>query len=132
VEGYSLKPTRSIAKMPLKGYESSFRVERSVAPAIKLSDLDWKRLLQKKAEQALSIDPNVNLDPDFITNTSLHQIQYEYDKRIGKTPASVGNSVCIAGSVEPLSSAPSNPAEVRKPMLRGKANYDLLLTSTRR
>jgi hypothetical protein len=115
--------------MPLNGYESSFHVKQSVVPALKLSELDWKRRLQKKAEEALAIDPNVNLDPDFITNTSLGQIQYEYDKRIGKTSASVGSSGSI--STAPASSLPkeSNPS---KPTLQGKANYDTFLKSKSR
>ena len=72
--------------MVLTGYSGNTPIDRHPTNSyIKDAESVWKERLAKHALRAIEIDGNVNRDPDFLMNTSLTQIQYEYDKRLGKT-----------------------------------------------
>ena len=109
--------------MPLNEYSSSFSPAR---PQIKeIVKKDYKSLLERKALAAIDIDPNVNLDPDFLMTTSLTQIKGEYTKRIGHSSApacSIPTELTLSKTVVEERDAKN----VRGPQLNGKPNYDLI------
>ena len=118
--------------MVLKGYESTTSVARysQLNEAIKDSETVWKERLAKHALRAIEIDGNVNRDPDFLMNTPLTQIQYEYNKKIGRSNnAPVSSSELYIPPKEftqPIQKKEEKPKI--GPRLTGKANYNIKIT----
>ncbi len=104
--------------MVLGKYGDSVTVTRGMSAEAEKS---WKEMLQKRALQALEINPNVNLDPDFLMTTSLTQIRGEYEKQIGKSSSPSSTSSPLSESIQPL------PKQAKiGPRLTGKANYEII------
>ncbi len=113
--------------MPLNNPIQHYEVERPIASCMKMTPLEQKRMLERYALLARERDPDCILDPDFLMNHSLSEIQAMYERRVGKTPQKHAETHLPLSEtrkdVNPVQSAPNHANEstgIYKAKLQGK------------